>query len=185
MGTFPRIKDKCSKHMKAYNYRFSPLLFCIFFTSRKPDIHPYPPFLLLIPSSALSSSYPPSTNRKQRVLRHCKEDSSHSSSISNTKSCNGKKQKEREGQRDKEREREATAFRSPGALLSRSHSALHYLVTADASLGQTGTKSSPKSIVSTAEWLSIAGCIHLLRHLKKKKKKKKACAIVTKGERGG
>lgn len=93
--------------------------------------------------------------------------------------------RKREKDREIKREREATAFRSPGALLSRSHSALHYLVTADASLGQTGTKSSPKSIVSTAEWLSIAGCIHLLRHLKKKKKKKKACAIVTKGERGG
>lgn len=139
--------------------------FCILFYLL-PAWHPSVPslFLLLIPSSAFSFPYPPSTRKKQRVLRHCKEDSSHSSSISNIKSSNGKKRRKREKNREIKREREATAFRSPGALLSRSHSALHYLVTADASLGQTGTKSSPKSIVSTAEWLSIAGCIHLLRH---------------------
>lgn len=146
------------------DFLLSFFFFCILFTFHQPDIHPYPLFLLLIPSSAFSFPYPPSTGKKQRVLRHCKEDSSHSSSISNIKSSNGKKQRKREKDREIKREREATAFRSPGAPLSRSHSALHYLVTADASLGQTGTKSSPKSIVSTAEWLSIAGCIHLLRH---------------------
>lgn len=129
--------------MKACDYGF-PLhlvFFVFFFTSHTLDIHPYP-FCVSF-NSFICSFFSKTTFhwRKQRVLRHCKEDSSHSSSISNTKSCNGKKG--REGQRDKEREGEterergAMAFRSPGALLSRSHSALHYLVTADASLGQT------------------------------------------------
>ncbi len=182
-GNISSKKDKCSKHVKACDYRFSPLLFLHSFYLSEAW-HPSVPslFLLLIPSSALSYPYPPSTSRKQRVLRHCKEDSSHSSSISNTKSCNGKKQRKREKDREIKRERERPR-----------HSGVQAPCWAEAILPYTilslqthrWGRREQKAAQSQLSPLLNGFLLQAAYIYSGFWKKQKACAIVTKGERGG